>query len=103
MPVREVWYQVLVYSANRASDVIDAFVKWQNEGGASDVKSTIGLAMGIDFITVLLVYGGPQEQPSAFQPFYELQPTQVPVPGTIGSFTSLTNVFASVTSSKPMR
>lgn len=103
VPVRAVWYYVLAYSPDQASEVIDTFVKFQKEGGSTDVKSTVGLVMGLDTIVALLVYGAPQEFPSAFQPFYDLQPSQVVVPPTVGTFTSLNEVFRALATVDPLR
>ncbi|KAI0385990.1 FAD-binding domain-containing protein [Hypomontagnella monticulosa] len=103
VPVRAVWYYVLAYSPDQASEVIDTMVKFQKEGGSTDVKSTVGLVMGLDTIVALLVYGAPQEFPSAFQPFYDLQPSQVVVPPTVGTFTSLTEVFRALATVDPLR
>lgn len=89
VPVGQIWYQVTVYSVDQAHEVLDAFVEWQNDG-ASDVKSTVALIMGLQSITVGLIYSEPTEQPSAFAPFYSLTALAVAVPGTIGTNGSLT-------------
>ncbi|TVY40960.1 Bifunctional solanapyrone synthase [Lachnellula cervina] len=89
VPVGQIWYQVTVYSVDQAHEVLDAFVEWQNNG-ASDVKSTVALIMGLQSITVGLIYSEPTEQPSAFAPFYSLTALAVAVPGTIGTNGSLT-------------
>ncbi|KAK7908652.1 fad linked oxidase-like protein [Apiospora marii] len=64
--------------------------------GASDTKSTASLIMTPDAITVVLQYSAPVEKPEAFAPFYNLEPLQIAVPSTIGTFQSLATILASV-------
>jgi hypothetical protein len=92
VPVGQIWYQVSVYSVDQASDVLDAFVEWQNNG-ASDLKSTVALVIGLESITVGLIYAKPTEHPDAFDPFYNVTPLAVAVPGTIGTTGSLTAII----------
>lgn len=102
VPVGQIWYQVSVYSVDQADEVLDAFVEWQ-ENGASDVKSTVVLDIGLQSITVGLIYSAPMEQPTAFAPFYCLTPLGVAVPGTIGTTGSLTAIVGQTVSSTVAR
>lgn len=103
VPVREVWYNIIAYSPDQASEVIDAFVQYQKQGGSSDVKSTASLILGLDSVLLVLVYGAPQPPPSTFEPFSDLKPAQVIVPATTGTFSALTDLFALVATVEPMR
>ncbi|KAK8026555.1 FAD linked oxidase-like protein [Apiospora marii] len=102
IPARKIWYEMRVYSVDDLAAVLDAHVLWQNSG-ASDTKSTASLIMTPDAITVVLQYSAPVEKPEAFAPFYNLEPLQIAVPSTIGTFQSLATILASVSPSQPMR
>ncbi|KAI1466784.1 FAD-binding domain-containing protein [Daldinia caldariorum] len=102
IPARKIWYEIRVYSVDDLATVLDAHVTWQNSG-ASDIKSTASLIMTPDAITVILQYSAPVERPEAFAPFYNLEPLQIAVPSTIGTFQSLATILGSVSSNQPMR
>jgi FAD/FMN-containing dehydrogenase len=102
VPVEQIWYQVSVYSVEQADAVLDAFVEWQ-DNGASDVKSTAVLTIGLQSITVGLIYSAPTKQPAAFAPFYRLTPLDVAVPGTIGTTGTLTAIVGLTISSTAER
>ncbi|CAG8980498.1 hypothetical protein HYALB_00013099 [Hymenoscyphus albidus] len=102
IPVGQIWFQVSLYSVDQVDDVIDAFVKWQNNG-ASDLRSTVGFAIGLQSITVGLIYSAPVESPPAFTPFYDLKPLFVAVPGTIGTTGTLTAIVGQTLSNTAER
>ena len=97
-----VWYQVLVFTTDQVPDVINAFAQWQ-ENGASDLKSTVALIIGLETTTVGLIYSAPADQPAAFAPFYNISPTVVAVPPTNGSVKSLTDILGATFSNLPAR
>ena len=97
-----VWYQVLVFTADQVPAVINAFAQWQ-ENGASDLKSTVALVIGLQTTTVGLIYSAPAEQPTAFAPFYNLSPAAVAVPPTNGTVKSLTDILGATFSNIPAR
>ncbi|KAK7952544.1 6-hydroxy-D-nicotine oxidase [Apiospora aurea] len=68
-----------------------------------DTKSTTSLIMTPDAITAVLQYSASVERPEAFAPFYNLEPLQLAVPSTIGTFQSLATILGSVTPNQPMR
>ncbi|KAK8090173.1 6-hydroxy-D-nicotine oxidase [Apiospora hydei] len=102
IPARKIWYEMRVYAVDDLAAVLDAHATWQNSG-ASDTKSTASLIMTPDAITAVLQYSAPVERPEAFAPFYNLEPLQLAVPSTIGTFQSLATILGSVTPNQPMR
>lgn len=91
-----------VYATDQAFNVLDAFAAWQHEG-ASDLKSAVGLILGLDSITIGLIYSEPAELPSAFAPFYDLEPLQVAVPSTNATFAILSQILDAAFPTIPAR
>lgn len=103
VPVRDIWYRWDMYAVNHAHAVLDAMVKWQNEG-SSDLKSTVALIIGLEGVTVGLIYSAPADQPSAFAPFYELPPPIAAiVPPLNGTVKTLTDFLSNTFSDQPLR
>lgn len=100
--MESVWYQVAVYTTDQVPAVLDAFVQWQNDG-ASDLKSTVALIIGLESTTLGLIYSAAAEMPKAFAPFYDLTPAVVAVPPTNGTVKSLTDILATTFSNLPAR
>lgn len=96
VPLRDIWYQASVYSVDQADAILEAYAKWQLNEGAVDTKATIGLGIGLDVISVGLVYAEPAYRPSVFAPLYELEPLAlaVAVPPTNGTVSLLTTIMA---------
>ena len=97
-----IWYQVLIYTTDQVPAVIDAFAQWQ-ENGASDLKSTLAFAIGLETTTVGFVYSVPADKPVAFAPFRDLSPAVVAVPPTNGTVKDLTDILGAVFSNLPAR
>ncbi|KAI1651485.1 FAD-binding domain-containing protein [Daldinia loculata] len=96
VPVRGIWYQASIYSVDQADALLEAYAKWQQNEGATDLKATVGLGISLDSISIGLVYSEPTEdQPSAFAPFRDIEPLLVAVPPTNGSISALTAIMAS--------
>ncbi|KAF2710660.1 FAD linked oxidase-like protein [Pleomassaria siparia CBS 279.74] len=102
IPVHDIWYQVSIYTADQANACIDAFTEWQLEG-SSDLKSTVAMIIGLDTITVGLLYSTTTASPNVFEPFNKLTPAVVAVPATNGTVHSFTQILASTSSTDPMR
>jgi hypothetical protein len=102
IPVHDVWYQVSVYAPDQANACIDAFTEWQMNG-SSDLKSTVAMIIGLDAITVGLLYSKTSVNSEVFEPFNKLTPLVVAVPPTNGTIHSLTQILASTSSTDPMR
>ncbi|KAL1982410.1 hypothetical protein VTN96DRAFT_1380 [Rasamsonia emersonii] len=102
IPVHEIWYQVGAYTVDQIPAVLDAFVKWQ-ENGASDVKSTVIPIIGLEGVTLVLIYSEPATQPAAFAPFYSIPAAVIPVPAQNSTVLGLTTVLASAFSNAPAR
>lgn len=100
--MKDIWYQVGVYSNDLAPNILDAFAKWQ-ESGASDVKSTVALIIGLETTTLGLIYSAPAEKPPAFSPFYDIPALTLAVPPINGTVLSLTQLLATTFSNTPMR
>ncbi|OTB15927.1 hypothetical protein K445DRAFT_317556 [Daldinia sp. EC12] len=95
VPVRGIWYQASIYSVDQADAILEAYAKWQQNEGATDLKATVGLGISLDAISLGLVYSEPTtDQPSAFAPFRDLEQLMVAVPPTNGSITALTAIMA---------
>ncbi|KAI4122337.1 MAG: hypothetical protein LQ338_005876 [Usnochroma carphineum] len=82
--------------------ILDAFAQWQ-EKGASDLKSTVALIIGLETTTVGLIYSEPAEKPAAFAPFYGIPSAAVAVPATNGTVLSLTQILGTTFSNEPLR
>ncbi|KAI1413414.1 Glucooligosaccharide oxidase [Hypoxylon sp. FL1857] len=104
IPLNEIWYQLAIYPQEQAFDILDTFAQWQQHEGSSDFKANIILSLGINSHVVGLVYLAPAEQtPTAFSPFSALQPLQLVVPATNGTFATLNKAIAPFISAKHMR
>ena len=100
--MKDIWYQIAVYTPDQVPAIIDAFVQWQLNG-ASDVKSTVALIIGLDVTTVGLIYSEAADKPAAFAPFDSIPPLAVVVPPQNGTVLSLTQILGSSSSNTPMR
>ncbi|KAL8870032.1 MAG: hypothetical protein Q9198_007731 [Flavoplaca austrocitrina] len=100
--VRNIWFQVAIYTPDQVPTILDAFAEWQNEG-ASDVKSTVALIIAPEATTVGLIYSAPADQPAAFAPFYSIPAATVAVPANNGTVLSLTNILGTTFSNVPQR
>lgn len=95
VPIRNIWYQLGIYSSQQSPALIEAFAKWQNDG-ASDTRGTVGFVIGLDTTVVGLFWSEPAVKPEPFAPFYDipqLEPAQKPTNGTL---VELTNQLAFV-------
>ncbi len=102
IPVKAVWYQVAIYTADQVPAILDAFAQWQTKG-ASDLKSTVALIIGLETTTLGLIYSAAADKPAAFAPFYDLVPLVVAVPPTNGTVKTLTDILGSTFSEVPAR
>ncbi|KAF2788459.1 FAD linked oxidase-like protein [Melanomma pulvis-pyrius CBS 109.77] len=102
IPVHDIWYQVGIYATEQVPAILDAFAEWQNTG-ASDLKSTVALIVGLESTTLGLLYSAPADAPKAFAPFYNIPATVVAVPPTNGTVLSLTQILGSTFSNEPLR
>ena len=102
IPVRNIWYQVAIYTPDQVPTILDAFAEWQVKG-ASDVKSTVALIIGLESTTIGLIYSSPTDKPEAFDPFYTIPPATVAVPATNGTVWSLTQILGTTFSNVPQR
>ena len=103
VPVRDIWYSVIIYSTEQVPAILSAFVEWQ-ENGASDPKGTVGLIIGLESITILLIYSEPAENtPTAFSPFQSITPVAVAVPPVNGTLLSISQLLATTFSTEPQR
>ena len=100
--MHNIWYQVAVYTTDQVPTILDAFATWQ-EKGASDLKSTVALIVGLETTTVGLIYSAPADKPAAFSPFYNITPAFVAVPPTNGTVLSLTQILGTTFSNDPLR
>ncbi|EUC42424.1 hypothetical protein COCMIDRAFT_39532 [Bipolaris oryzae ATCC 44560] len=102
IPVLEIWGTVQIYPADMALKLIEAFDEWQLNG-ASDIKSSVAFAIGLDFITLGLIYSEATTSPPAFAPFQNLKPLQVVVPPMNTTFSSVYNILGTSTSNTTAR
>ncbi|KAK3984531.1 FAD binding domain-containing protein [Cladorrhinum sp. PSN332] len=86
VPTYLVWGTILVYGVDQANNVLAAFDQWQNNG-AKDVKSTAGMVISLDSISIFLTYSDPvaAPPPAVFAPFDAITPLAVALPP--GNFT----------------
>lgn len=95
--IRDIWYEVLVIANSEAHAVLDAFAQWQETYATTDAFGTVGLSMGIQYITLGLIYSKPaRTRPSAFSAFQDIQPMATAVPPTNGTVAELTSVLGSI-------
>ncbi|KAI9662346.1 MAG: hypothetical protein M1821_008513 [Bathelium mastoideum] len=102
VPIKNIWYEVQTYTPDHADAVLDAFTQWQNDG-ASDVRGTIALVMGLESLTVGLLYSVPAERPACFSPFYNLSGAVTAIPPTNGTVNTVTQILGTVFSKVPQR
>jgi hypothetical protein len=95
VPIRNIWYQLAVYSSQQAPALIDAFAKWQKEG-ASDQRGTVGFVIGLETTIVGLFWSEPANKPKPFAPFYDIPQIDPASQGTNGTLVDLTNLLAFV-------
>lgn len=100
--MKNIWYQVEIYTTDQVPALLDAFARWQ-ENGALDVKSTVALIIGLQSTTLGLIYSAPAEKPAAFAPFYDIPAAVVAVPPTNGTVLSLTQILGTTFTNDPMR
>lgn len=100
--MKAVWYQLAVYATDQVPAILDAFAQWQTKG-ASDLKSTVALIIGLDTTILGLIYSAAADKPAAFAPFYDLVPLAVAVPPTNGTVKTLTDILGSTFSQVPAR
>ncbi|KAH8702717.1 hypothetical protein GQ44DRAFT_743936 [Phaeosphaeriaceae sp. PMI808] len=81
---------------------IDAFVNWQ-QGGASDLKPTTALIIGLEMVTLGLICNAPNPKLAIFAPFNDISPAIVTVPPTTGTLLSLTQILGYTFSNVPPR
>ena len=103
VPVQSIWYRVSIHTTDQVPSILDAFAEWQEDGGTSDVKSTVALIIGLETTTLGLIYSEHTERPAAFKPFYGITPAVVAVPPTNGTVLSITQILGSTFSNAPMR
>ena len=103
VPVHGIWYQVGIYTTDQVPTILDAFGEWQEKGGATDVKSTVALIIGLETTTLGLIYSEHTDKPAAFAPFYNITPATLAVPATNGTVLSITQILGSTFSNAPMR
>lgn len=99
IPVKNIWYESMVFSIDKATALLDAFATWQS---SSDTKASVALVISLNAIIVGLVYLRSTERPSVFQPFYEIPPLFPAVPPTNGTVLALSQITgASSVSTSP--
>lgn len=95
VPVHSIWYEVLVIRNEDAHAVLDAFVLWQTTTASSYTKGTIGLAFGLQSITLGFIYSEPTtERPAAFSAFDGITPLATAVPPTNGTVASISAILS---------
>lgn len=101
--MKNIWYQVEIFTTDQVPALLDAFAQWQ-ETGALDLKSTVALIIGLESVTVGYIYSAPaEEKPAAFAPFYDIPAAMVAVPPANGTVLSLTRILGSTFTNEPMR
>lgn len=94
VPVYEIWGQMMVYSTDQAGAVLDAFTEWQLNG-ALDTNSVVAVDISLTTIVIGLVYFEPADNPTAFAPFYDLEPLSIPVPAMNTTFVVINELLGS--------
>lgn len=100
--MHEIWYNVKIYTPDQAPVIIEAFTQWQ-ERGSSDLKSTVALSIGLDVVTLGLIYSTPDPPSGVFAPFDSLPAGTEAVPPTVGTVLSITQILAGIVSNTPQR
>lgn len=104
IPVDEVWAQINAYSPDQAPALLEAIADWQLAGGSDDPKGSLALTIGLQSITLGLIYGEPlASTPSTFDSILAVEPLAVAVPGGNSTFITLNTIAASITSTAPAR
>lgn len=93
IPVLEIWGKVQIYSTDMAFKLLEAFDEWQ-QNGASDTKSSVAFEIGLDYITLGLIYSEPTTSPTAFAAFEDIEPLQVVVPPINTTFSNVYNILS---------
>ncbi|KAF2014433.1 FAD-binding domain-containing protein [Aaosphaeria arxii CBS 175.79] len=101
VPVKNMWYQVGQYATSEVPAILDAFAKWQKTG-ASDVKATVALIIGLESTTLGFFYSEPATKPASFDAFNSLTPL-APVFTTNGTVQSLTDLLGGVAAPGALR
>lgn len=95
VPIYDVWLKIIAFTPDQATEVLTAYDIWQKDG-SSDVKSNAFITIGLDSITLGLLYTEPAyETPLAFAPFSDLEPTQVVTGPTNTTIASLIQMIGS--------
>ncbi|KAI1656821.1 hypothetical protein F4813DRAFT_361961 [Daldinia decipiens] len=102
VPITRIWLQIAVYSPDQASEILEAYSEWQNDEN-SDHESTVGIVIGLDTITLGLVYFGPLSSPNSFTPFFDLDPLEIAIPPMNTTFAFLNSIFSTAFPSIPAR
>lgn len=102
IPVKDIWFTVTVHLPDQVPALLDAMVAWQ-QGGASDLKSTVALVIGLDTVTLGLIYSAPTPSANVFAPFDGIAPIAVAVPPTTGTVLMVTQILGSTFSTIPRR
>ncbi len=102
IPVHNIWYQVTIHTVDQVPAILDAFTEWQ-QNGASDLKSTVALIIGLETVTLGLIYSAPQPQAGVFDPFDGIPAAVTAVPATTGTVLSVTQILGSTFSKIPQR
>lgn len=96
------WYEVGVYGNEQVPAILDAFAKWQRTG-ASDLKSTIALIIGLESTTLGFLYSAPSNgRPEAFAAFHSITAMATPVPPQNGTVLGLTQILGATFTNEPM-
>lgn len=102
VPIRNIWYQLGLYSSEQVPDLIDAFAKWQVEG-ASDTRGSVGFLIGLETAFVGLFWDEPAVKPAPFAPFYDIpqiQPAAASLNSTLVSLTQQLGFVGGATSAR---
>ncbi|KAH5304332.1 hypothetical protein HBI18_225810 [Parastagonospora nodorum] len=102
VPIQKIWYQLGLYRAEQAPELIDAFAKWQNEG-ASDTRGSVGFLIGTETAFVGLFWLEPAVKPEVFAPFYDIpqiEPAAKPINSTLIELTNLLGFVGGASSAR---
>jgi hypothetical protein len=101
-PTSEIWFQANVYAVDQAFSILEVFAEWQLDP-IPDLKSNVGIVLGIDSIAIFFFYSAPTQQPKAFAPFSAIEPLRVVFPPTNGTFGLAASLVNSISSGIPAR
>ncbi|KAK1143338.1 hypothetical protein N8T08_006865 [Aspergillus melleus] len=103
LPVHRVWRQVGTYKVEQAPALHESFAKWQ-ETGASDVKATVALILGVETATVGLTYSeSVDDQPASFAPFKDIPPLSYAIPPANGTVLELIQILGGSFANSPTK